>query len=526
METIIEWDAIAPVIAIFTAGFVGLLVETFVRSKKDPEGTALWRSRIQLSLGLAAIALSIGFIAGQWGRETTAFNMAQDGVLARPIFSAYIDGPGLFLQGTLLVLTAVALLFIAEQRTVKGGDFVAQAAVVADSEADLQQRKLIGATEIYPLTMFALTGMLVFVVAGDLLTMFVALELMSIPLYLLCGMAKRRRLVSQEAAFKYFLLGAFSSAFFVYGMAMLYGFSGTVALEGIAYMTMNPEQPVVLLYIGIAMLAVGLLFKAAAVPFHMWTPDVYTGAPSAITALMASTVKVAAIGGMLRVFNTAFAPESQNWHTILTIVAVVTMLGGAIWAVTQRNIKRLLAYSSIANAGYLLIGVIALGEAVGATLFYLVAYGFTVIAAFAVVSLVRDGDNEATDLSRWAGLGKHNPLLAIVVTVLMLALAGIPFTSGFTAKFGLFAAGIGAGEIWLVMVAVVSSAILAFPYLRIVVLIWLNEPAPDAPHVALPSPMAGAVVTLGVVATLVLGLLPSTLLDLANSASTFLTVAS
>ncbi|WP_025272562.1 NADH-quinone oxidoreductase subunit NuoN [Haloglycomyces albus] len=525
METIIHWNGLAPIAIIFAAAFIGLLVETFIRSNTHPEPTAELRSRLHLALSLAAMALSLFSIVRLWGTEGAAFTVwgptGQEEFLA-PIL---IDGPGLFLQATLVVLAAVATLFIAEQRTVKGGDFVAQAAVVADSPADIEQRRLVGATEIYPLTLFALSGMMIFVVAGDLLTMFVGLEIMSIPLYLLCGLSKRRRLISQEAAFKYFLLGAFASAFFVYGMAMVYGFAGNVALPGIAGAAEVSEQPSAILYIGVAMLAVALLFKAAAVPFHMWTPDVYTGAPSAITALMASCVKVAAIGGLLRVFNMAFADSVASWHFILTVVAVATMLGGALWAVTQRNIKRLLAYSSIANAGYLLIGVIALGDAVGATMFYLVAYGFTVIAAFAVISLVRDGDNEATDLSRWAGLGKHNPLLALVVTVLMLALAGIPFTSGFTAKFGLFAAGVSAGEMTLVIVGIVSSAILAFPYLRIVVLIWLNEPAPDAPHISMPSPMAGSVVAMGVMATLLLGVAPGLLIDLADGAGQFIELA-
>ncbi len=204
------------------------------------------------------------------------------------------------------------------------------------------------------------------------------------------------------------------------------------------------------------------------------------------------------------------------------MIAVATMIGGAIFAVTQRNIKRLLAYSSIANAGYLLIGVIALGEAVGQTMFYLAAYGFTVIAAFAVVSLVRDGDEEATHLARWAGLGKKSPGTAVVFTILMLALAGLPFTSGFTAKFSLFAAALQADELGLVIVGVVSSAILAFPYLKVVVLLWLNEPAPDAPTVNLPSPMAGTVVAAGVAATIILGIAPGFLLDIVDQASTFL----
>ncbi|THV40831.1 NADH-quinone oxidoreductase subunit NuoN [Glycomyces buryatensis] len=505
----IDWGGLAPMIIVFAVAFVGLLVEASVPKRR--------RLPVQLALTVAALIGAVVAVVLLQGANTTAFSIG-----GTPIGSVILDGPGLFMQGLIAVLALVAVLLLAEHRTTAGGDFVSEAAVVADSAADVAQRRDPGATEIFPLTLFAVGGMMMFVTAGDLLTMFVALEMFSLPLYLLCGLAKRRRLISQEASLKYFLLGAFASAFFVYGMAMLYGFAGTIDLVGINQAGVSSGEPRMLLYIGVAMISVALLFKAAAVPFHMWTPDVYTGAPTPVTALMAGCVKVAAFGGLLRVFNVGLSSSAWDWHTILVIIAVATMLGGAIFAVTQRNIKRLLAYSSIANAGYLLVGVIALGDAVGQTMFYLAAYGFTVIAAFAVVSLVRDGDEEATHLSRWAGLGKSSPWTAVVFTVLMLALAGIPFTSGFAAKFALFGAGIEAGEVGLVVVGVISSAILAFPYLRVVVLLWLNEPAPDAPTVNLPSPMAGTVVAVGVAATILLGLFPGLLLSIVDGASTFL----
>lgn len=508
-EMSIDWAGLSPMIIVFGAAFAGLLIEASVPKAR----------RLPVQVGLTVLTLAAAFIAVvlNSGKNATAFAIG-----GTDLGSVALDGPGLFLQGTIVILSLVAVLLLAEQRTTKGGDFVAEAAVVADSAADIAQRRESGATEVFPLTLFAVGGMMMFVVSGDLLTMFVALEMLSLPLYLLCGMAKRRRLISQEAALKYFLLGAFASAFFVYGMAMLYGFAGTIDLAGINEAGVSSNEPRVLLYIGVGMVAVALLFKAAAVPFHMWTPDVYTGAPTPVTALMAGCVKVAAFGALLRVFNVGLESSAWDWHTILMVIAVATMIGGAIFAVTQRNIKRLLAYSSVANAGYLLIGVIALGDAVGQTMFYLAAYGFTVIAAFAVVSLVRDGDEEATHLSRWAGLGKNSPGVAAIFTVFMLALAGIPFTSGFTAKFSLFSAGLEAGEVGLVIVGVLSSAILAFPYLRVVVLLWLNEPAPDAPTVNLPSPMAGTVVAAGVAATILLGVAPGFLLDIVSEASTFL----
>lgn len=505
----IDWAGLAPMIIVFAAAFGGLLIEATV-----PKGRRL---PVQVAIAVAALLAAFVTVILIRDKNSAAFSIEGTG-----LGSVVLDGPGLFLQATLALLAVIAVLLLAERRTTRGGDFVAEAAVVADSAADKAQQREDGATEIFPLTLFAVGGMMMFVTAGDLLTMFVALEMFSLPLYLLCGLAKRRRLISQEAALKYFLLGAFASAFYVYGMAMLYGFAGTVDLAGINEAGINSGQPRMFLYIGVAMLAVALMFKAAAVPFHMWTPDVYTGAPTPVTALMAACVKVAAFGGLLRVFNVGLASSAWDWHLILTIIAVATMIGGAIFAVTQRNIKRLLAYSSIANAGYLLIGVIALGEAVGQTMFYLAAYGFTVIAAFAVVSLVRDGDEEATHLSRWAGLGKKSPTTAALFTVLMLALAGLPFTSGFTAKFSLFAAALQADELGLVIVGVVSSAILAFPYLKVVVLLWLNEPAPDAPTVNLPSPMAGTVVVAGVAATIILGVAPGFLIDIVDQASVFL----
>jgi NADH-quinone oxidoreductase subunit N len=505
----IDWAGLAPMVIVFVAAFGGLIVEAAVPKAR----------RLPVQVVLAVAALLAAFVAVILIREK---NSAAFSIEGTGLGSVVLDGPGIFLQGTLAILAVIAVLLLAERRTTRGGDFVAEAAVVADSAADRAQQREAGATEIFPLTLFAVGGMMMFVTAGDLLTMFVALEMFSLPLYLLCGLAKRRRLISQEAALKYFLLGAFASAFYVYGMAMLFGFAGTVDLAGINEAGIGSGQPRMFLYIGVAMIAVALLFKAAAVPFHMWTPDVYTGAPTPVTALMAACVKVAAFGGLLRVFNVGLASSAWDWHLILTIIAVATMIGGAIFAVTQRNIKRLLAYSSIANAGYLLIGVIALGEAVGQTMFYLAAYGFTVIAAFAVVSLVRDGDEEATHLARWAGLGKKSPTTAVIFTVLMLALAGLPFTSGFTAKFFLFSAALQADELGLVIVGVVSSAILAFPYLRVVVLLWLNEPAPDAPTVNLPSPMAGTVVVAGVAATVLLGVAPGPLLEIVDQASTFL----
>ena len=335
--------------------------------------------------------------------------------------------------------------------------------------------------------------MLLFVAANDLLTMFVALEVFSLPLYLLCALARRRRLLSQEAALKYFLLGSYASAFFLFGVALIYGFAGGIQLGQVHAAVANPQRSQVLLYAGLALVAIGLLFKSALAPFHVWTPDVYQGAPTPVTALMAACTKTAAFGALLRVLYVAFEGVRWDFQPVLGVIAVLTMLVGAVLAVTQTDMKRLLAYSSIANAGYILVGVLALNkEGLSSTMFYLVAYGFSVLAAFGIVTLVRDADGEATHLSRWAGLGRKSPLFAGVFTFILLAFAGIPLTSGFTSKFAVFGAAIQGGQTWLVIFGVISSMLIAFPYLRVVVMLWLSEPGESTPTVSIPGFLTSA----------------------------------
>lgn len=506
----INWAALAPILILFGAACVGVLVEAFVpRPARHP---------VQLILGLAAL-LAAGVTVA----------LRADDRLVTIGGAVAVDGPTLFLQGAIILLALVALLLIGERSVEPGGAFVAQAAVPVGSELDrAQTERVSGATEVYPLTMFAVAGMLLFVAANDLLTMFVALEAFSLPLYLLCALARRRRLLSQEAALKYFMLGAYSSAFFLFGLAMIYGFTAGISEgAGVDFATIHAavrdsSSSPVLLFAGIALLSVGLLFKAAAAPFHVWTPDVYQGAPTPVTGFMAACTKVAAFGALLRVFHVAFAGAAWDFTPVLAAVAALTMLVGAVLAVTQTDIKRLLAYSSVANAGYLLVGVLALSkDGLSSTMFYLVAYGFTVIAAFGVVTLVRDADGEATHLSRWAGLGRRSPLLAGVFTLILLAFAGIPLTSGFVSKFAVFGAALDGGQTWLVIAGVVTSMILAFPYLRVVVMMWLSEPGEATPTVALPGALTSAALMIGVVATLLLGVAPEPLLDLANGAAEF-----
>src|SRR6202142_3230615 len=431
-----------------------------------------------------------------------------------------VDRPTLFIQGTILVLAFVSVLLIAESSH-DVSPFVAQAAAVPGSPEEREGLEAgITHTEVYPLTLFAVGGMLLFPASNDLLTMFVALEVLSLPLYLLCGLARRRRLLSQEAAMKYFLLGAFSSAFFLFGVAMLYGFAGSVQLAAIASAASSNTSSLTLLYAGIALVGLGLFFKIGAVPFQSWKPDVYQGAPTPVTALMASCTLVSAFGALLRVFYVAFGQLTWDWRPALGAVAILTMVVGAIIAITQTDVKRLLAYSSIAHAGFVLTaGFAAPVQGLSSSLFYLASYGITTIGAFAVITLVRDPGGEALHLSRWAGLGKRSPLVAGTFAFFLLAFAGIPLTSGFTGKFAVFQAAVQGGAIPLVIVGVASSAIAAFFYVRIIVLMFFSDPAPDAPSVVTPSAFTSVAVGVGVLATVVLGVVPQPLLGLASHAA-------
>ncbi|MEV4413732.1 NADH-quinone oxidoreductase subunit NuoN [Catellatospora sp. NPDC049609] len=505
----LDYAALLPMLILFGAACLGVLVEAFA--------PRAWRNTIQLVLGLLALVAALVAVVARVP-DVTADN-AQTAVGA-----VSIDHAGLFLQGAILVLGIVSMLLFGERTLENGGPFVAQAAITVGSEQDRQQAaKAPGATEIYPLVLFAIGGMMLFVTANDLLVMFIALEVFSLPLYLLCALARRKRLLSQEAALKYFLLGAYASAFFLFGVAMVYGYAGAVDFRTIHNAVGTSTNNIVLLLVGLAMLAIGLLFKAAAAPFHVWTPDVYQGAPTPVTAFMAACTKVAAFGGLARVLYVGFDRTAWDYTPVLGVIAVLTMLIGAILAVTQTDLKRLLAYSSIANAGYLLVGVLGGGvDGLSSMMFYLVAYGFLVIAAFAMLTLVRDADGEATHLSRWAGLGKRSPLFAGIFTFLLLAFAGIPLTSGFTAKFAVFGAAIGGDQTWLVLFGVLSSIILAFPYIRVVVMMWLSEPGENTPSVSIPGALTSAALMIGVLATLVLGVWPSPVIELANSASEFI----
>ncbi len=507
----IEYYQLSPMLVVFGAAVVGVLVEAFAPRPVRRIG--------QLVLTLASLAAAF-ILTVLIGTSSSLFSGHKSGHLAA-MGAVAVDRPTLFIQGTILILALVSALLVGEGSH-DAGAFAAQAAAIPGSPEEREGLLAgISHTEVFPLMLFAVGGMLLFPAANDLLTMFVALEVLSLPLYLLCGLARRRRLVSQEAAVKYFLLGAFSSAFFLYGIALLYGFAGSVRLSDIAAAAASNTANTTLLAGGIALLGLGLFFKIGAVPFQSWKPDVYQGAPTPITALMASCTVVAAFGALLRVFYVAFGTLTWDWRPILWTVAILTMVVGAIIAVTQTDVKRLLAYSSIAHVGFILTGVIAASTAgLSACLFYLAVYGFTTIGAFAVVTLVRDSTGEAVHLSRWAGLGKRSPLVAGIFAFFLLAFAGIPLTSGFTGKFAVFQAAIAGGATPLVIVGVLSSAVAAFFYVRVIVLMFFSDPAPGGPVVVVPSALTASAVGLGVLATLVFGVLPEPLLNLANHAAT------
>jgi len=368
--------------------------------------------------------------------------------------------------------------------------------------------------------------MMMFTASADLLTMFVALEVLSLPLYILCGLARRRRLLSQEASLKYFLLGAFSSAFFLFGTALLYGFAGSVYLDDIATaITGSSSQLPELLVPGVLLVVVGLLFKIGAMPFHSWTPDVYQGAPTPVTGFMAACTKVAAFGALLRLVYVGIEADRWDWRPAIAGVAILTMVGGAVLSVSQTDMKRVLAYSTIAHAGFVLVGVLALDRAgVSGVLFYLVAYGLSTIAAFAIVGLVRDAGSEASHLSQWAGLGRRHPVTAGIFAFLLLAFAGIPLTSGFTAKFAVFAPAVRSGGLGTLMVVVglLASAVTVFVYVRVIVLMYFTESTAGSVRVVTPSALTTVAIGTGALFTLVLGVAPSSLLELAGNASQFL----
>jgi NADH-quinone oxidoreductase subunit N len=373
--------------------------------------------------------------------------------------------------------------------------------------------------EYYALLLFALLGAMLMASGGDLLTIFLGLEIMSLAQYILAGM-RHQVLKSSEAALKYFLLGAFATGFLLYGIALLYGATGTTNLAGIMTAVREgglSDHP--LLSIGMGLLVVGFGFKIAAVPFHMWTPDVYEGAPTPVTALMSTGVKAAAFAALVRVFVTALGDLQGNWAPIFWGLAVLTMTVGNLMAIVQQNIKRLLAYSSIAHAGYLLIAMVAAGPAgLAGLMYYLLAYAFMNLGAFAVVIAIEQHEDRYLLLDDYSGLGFRYPLLGAAMVLFMFSLAGLPPTAGFMAKFYVFSAAVEQDYIVLTVVGVLNSLMSLYFYLRPVVFMYMAEAKADAPPRPVePFLLAGIVLTM--LGTIQLGLAPARWLGLAQAAA-------
>ena len=379
---------------------------------------------------------------------------------------------------------------------------------------DVVEREGLPAGEYYALTLFAISGMMLMAAATDLLVIFLALEVLSLAVYVLTGL-RRASAAGAEAAFKYFLLGAFSSAFFLYGIAFAFLLSnGSTRLDVVAQSIAQGSNGIVSL-LAVALLAVGFCFKVSAVPFHMWTPDAYEGAPTIVTAFMSTGVKAAAFGAFLRVFLSTFEPMQMQWVPALSAIAVATMIVGSVMGVLQNNIKRMLAYSSIAHAGYLLLGIIAANQAgKSAVLFYLLTYAVANLGALGIVALLGTAEHPHDQLRDFAGLWRTRPALAGLMTVFLLSLGGFPPMAGFIAKWYIFSAAVQEGHFTLAIIGVLTSVISVFFYLRIVVMMYMTEEGalPARPRIS-GAAMAG--LTLAVLATFYLGVLPTRAIDYA-----------
>ena len=381
---------------------------------------------------------------------------------------------------------------------------------------DYIRRQTRQAGEYYALVLFAATGMMLLASATDLIVVFLALELMSLSLYVLAGYFKTR-LTSSEASMKYFILGAFASGFLLYGIALLYGATGSTSLDRIAVAVAAADRsPLVL--IGLGLIVVGFGFKISSVPFHMWVPDVYEGAPTAVTALIATGSKAGAFAALIRVLAVGLGGLQADWSALFWALAVLTMTLGNVVALVQGNLKRMLAYSSIAHVGYMLVGLVAGGTAgAGAVLFYLLAYTFTTAGAFGVIALSQRMGEESVAVGDYAGLARRHPVVAAVLALCLLSLIGIPPLAGFMAKVYLFASAVRAGFVWLAVIAVLNSAVAAYYYLRVIVYMYMRDVEGEGADYA-PSLAGGMALAIAVAGIVLLGVLPAPFADLAQAA--------
>jgi NADH-quinone oxidoreductase subunit N len=463
---------ILPVLVLAGFGLVGLLYEAFAR-----------RSKLLVHVGLALVGLLVAAVAALRLWDWTGTSLVMGDTVAVDRFS---------------VIASVVVIGSA-----------AFGCLLATSWFEREPAAYRG--ELFPLVLFATTGMVLITIANDLIVLFLALEILSLSLYVLTGIGGAPR--GSEAAMKYFLLGAFASAVFLYGIAMAYGATGTTKIVEMAAALGGRSGTFALAVLAMALLAVGFGFKVSAVPFHMWTPDVYQGAPTPITAFMSAATKTAAFFAFMRVFLVALQPLSWDWVPVVAVLAALSVTVGSVIAIAQRDVKRMLAYSSIAHAGFILIGLTnATAVGIRATMFYLIAYALMTIGAFGTVMLIAARGEERTDLRAYRGLGSRSPGLAALMTIFLLSLGGIPPTVGFIAKVGVFTAAVEAGTTWLAILGVVVSVAAAFFYLRVIVAMYMRpsevegEDAPGAIQVLI-GVLAAAVLILGVFPGLVTGFL-------------------
>jgi NADH-quinone oxidoreductase subunit N len=483
-------------------------------------------SPILVLLGAAMVLLVVSAIVPHWPRHLSAMLTVSAG-LATMVVSFFLwhklgtDGPSNLVGGALRFDYFSLFVTI----TIAAG--VVLVSLVTD---DYLHREDLEGPEVYVLYMLAALGGIVMSSANDLIVLFLGLEILSIALYVMAA-SHRRRMESQESAIKYFVLGGFSSAFFLYGVAMVYGTAGSTNISAIID-SFNANVPAVrhdaFILAGVALMMVGLAFKAAAVPFHFWTPDVYQGAPTPVTSFMASVGKVAAFAALMRVLIYALPHWRDDYRPIVWALAVLTIVVGSVMAVVQTNVKRMLAFSSVSHAGFIMIGVEAAahragqpeaGNGVPSALVYMLLYSVLVIGTFAVVTMVGRTGDDATDLGSFRGLGKSHPVVALAMTVLLLAQAGVPLTSGFVAKFGVIQAAVEEHSYAIAVVAMVASVIAAFLYLRIMISMWVAEPetGDDAREAIRVPPWTGVALALSVGFTLAVGFFPSWVIDAAKT---------
>jgi NADH-quinone oxidoreductase subunit N len=486
----IDWFAIAPPLALFAAAVVIVLARSLIRH--DP--------RVRTASILTAVAgvmVSGVFVAAQWGF------VHSDGPYQAIKGTVAIDGFAVFAQSVVLAATLLALLI----------------------SAGYLNRERLETPEYLVLMLCSATGMMLMVTANDLITVFLSLEILSIALYVLAAF-DRRRLTSQEAGLKYFLLGSFSSAVFLYGIALTYGATGTTNLTGIArFLASTTLLHDGVLLIGMALLLVGLGFKVAAAPFHMWTPDVYQGAPTPVTGFMAAATKAAAFAAILRLFVGAFRIYQVDWRPIVWVLAVVSLVVGSVGAVVQSDVKRMLAYQSIAHAGYILIGVqTATTRGTSAALYYACVYAFMATGAFAVVMVVARRGDDKHSLDDYRGLAFARPWLAGLLTLFLLAQAGVPLTGGFVAKLTIFGAAVAVGQYWLALIGMLAAVIGAYVYLRIILTMYApadDEVAPEAARIRVDGG-TGIALTIAAFVVIFLGVVPGIVLDFARDATQLL----